>query len=178
MTIFIHAERYQWHNDDPDYDGARTLSRLNTTHILTQGYASLRCAWILGCPEEIRPYIDAGKSSVPPKAGEVYKQSFEQLFPGVVVPRVVGTACCAQLAASKEAILSRSKEDYERYRRWIIETDIRDDLSGRVLEYAWHSKFFSNTQTRPFLDAGSLLISCSHFWQGIGVLPKRCRLLL
>ena len=140
MTIFIHPERYQWHNDDPDYDGQRNLERLNITYVRDVGYTNLRCAWVLGCPAEVHPFADAGHVSVPPKAGEVYKESFEKLFPGVEVPRVVGSTCCAQIAVSKDVIRSRPIDDYVRYRQWIMNTDIPDDLSGRVLEYSWHSK--------------------------------------
>lgn len=149
VTIFVHAERYQWHNDDPDYDGQRLLSSLNLTQIQVQGYASLKCSWTLGCPAEIHPSRDAGKPSNPPKAGEVYKQSFQVLFPDVEVPDVVGSACCAQFAVSRDAIRNRPKADYEKYRQWILDTEIVDDLSGRVLEYAWHSESKTRKQCSP-----------------------------
>jgi len=140
VTIFVHAERYQWHNDDPDYDGMRNLARLNITYVQSQGYVNLRCAWLLGCPAEIHPLVDASHTGTPIKTKEVYKKSFEELFPGIEVPATIGTSCCAQFAVAKEAIQSRPKQDYEKYRQWIIETDLADDLSGRVLEYSWHSK--------------------------------------
>lgn len=50
ITIFSHANRYQWHNDDPLYDGKMLLSRLQLPYVLEQGYVSLRCVWTLGCP--------------------------------------------------------------------------------------------------------------------------------
>ena len=33
----------------------------------------------------------------------------------------------------------RPKSDYEDYRRWLLETRLPDDISGRILEYSWHS---------------------------------------
>ncbi|KAL1304387.1 hypothetical protein AAFC00_003387 [Neodothiora populina] len=141
VTIFMHAERYQWHNDDPDYDGQRMLSRMNISHVRAQGYTSLRCAWNIGCPIEVRPENDLGTIHHPPKAGQIYKPSFEELFPETDVPGIVGSPCCAQFAVSKEAIRSRPRSDYERYRQWILKTDQADELSGRFLEYAWHSSY-------------------------------------
>lgn len=147
VTVFIHAERYQWHNDDPDYDGQRVLSRLNTSHVRVQGYANLRCAWILGCPSEVRPWFaeqQAAQRTSPPTdtqtAGDLYKPSFEQLFPGVPVPEVVGSTCCAQFAVAADTIRARPKADYERYRHWILETELEDAVSGRIFEYSWHSE--------------------------------------
>lgn len=55
VAIFSHAKRYQWHNDDPLYDGRRVLTHLRLPYVLEQAYASLRCVWTLGCPVEIRP---------------------------------------------------------------------------------------------------------------------------
>ncbi|GAB7354784.1 hypothetical protein MBLNU459_g5181t2 [Dothideomycetes sp. NU459] len=148
VTIFVHAERYQWHNDDPDYDGQRVLQRLNVSHVKAQGYTNLRCTWTLGCPAEIRPWFaelepdePTVSSNIPPTAGKVYKPSFEQLFPSAQVPGVVASPCCAQFAVANETIRARPKSDYERYRSWLLETELEDALSGRVLEYSWHIIF-------------------------------------
>jgi hypothetical protein len=54
------------------------------------------------------------------------------------VPREIGVACCAQFAVSKSQVLSRPKADYERYLKWLLETKLDDQTSGKVLEYMWH----------------------------------------
>lgn len=36
----------------------------------------------------------------------------------------------------------RPKSEYERIRDWLLETELADQISGRVLEYSWHSKPF------------------------------------
>ncbi|KXT08506.1 hypothetical protein AC579_9216 [Pseudocercospora musae] len=146
--IFSHANRYQWHNDDPLYDGLQVLQRLQVPYIQSQGYVNLRCVWTLGCPAEIHPLTEAlapppasDPSSEDARAGSFYKDVFQELFPGEVVPDVVGAPCCAQFAATAERIKTRPKSDYERYRDWLEKTPLRDDLSGRIFEYSWHIIF-------------------------------------
>ncbi|KAI5245185.1 hypothetical protein E4T43_03291 [Aureobasidium subglaciale] len=91
ITIFLYAERYQWHNDDPLYDGARTLSRLQLPYVLEQGYVNLRCVWTLGCPHEIQPLshqVDEITSET--HTDQVYAAAFQELFPSIPVPESVG----------------------------------------------------------------------------------------
>jgi hypothetical protein len=149
-TVFVHASRFAWHNDDPDYDALATLRNLRLDYVQSAGYVNLRCVQILGCPVEIRPHDDAASereralgatsSGRPLMAKEIYKQAFEELMPGVEVPERVGVSCCSQFAASREVIRSRPRRDYVRWRQWLLETPLKDDLSGRVFEYMWHSE--------------------------------------
>ncbi|KAM5493621.1 hypothetical protein McaMca56_006541 [Microsporum canis] len=140
--VFHQAQRFQWHNDDPDYDALTLLQRLRFGYLEEQGYANLRCDWSLGCPSSIRPFVDAivlmPGDSISSK--HVYKKSFEQLFPHQTVPETVAVACCSQFAVRREIIRRRSRAEYIRYRKWLLDTDLDDELSGRVFEYAWHSK--------------------------------------
>jgi hypothetical protein len=138
-VLFIHPNRYQWHNDDPDYDGLPMLRRFQLPYLESEGYVNIRCAWMLGCPAEIKPLDEEGEHREAVHAGGDYKQSFQHLFPGKEVPREVGVSCCAQFAATKEKIKERPKSEYERYRQWIMDTELSDSISGRVLEYSWHS---------------------------------------
>ncbi|KAF2158403.1 hypothetical protein M409DRAFT_71666 [Zasmidium cellare ATCC 36951] len=146
VVVFSHANRYQWHNDDPWYDGLRVLSRLNLSYVKEQGYSNLRCVWTLGCPVEIRPLLEAEddmalSNSYDAGAGSFYKAAFEVLFPGVAVPEAVGVTCCAQFAVTAEAIRQRPRDDYERYREWLMESELHDGLTGRITEYSWHVIF-------------------------------------
>jgi hypothetical protein len=119
-------------------------------HILAQGYVNLRCVWTLGCPAELHPIqeyevilgelSEAKRNS---KTGAAYKDAFEALFPGKDVPEAVGASCCAQFAVTGDKVRQRPKSDYEAYRQWLLETELPDDISGRVLEYSWHSKYSS-----------------------------------
>lgn len=137
VMLFIHSLRYQWHNDHPYYDGVPMLRNFQVPYLLKQGYVNLRCSWALGCPTEIRPYSDTHRQDV--HAGEYFKTGFMELFPGVEVPQEVGVSCCAQFAVTSTQVHNRPKSDYERFRRWLAETSLKDELSGRIMEYSWHS---------------------------------------
>lgn len=124
------------------------ISRVQLPHIKKNGYANLRCVWTLGCPNEIKPYEESITNSTDPNidakksvAGSYYKNAFEILFPHRSVPEKVGVSCCAQFAVTGVKVREREKKDYEAYRKWLTDTDLKDDLSGRIMEYSWHSKF-------------------------------------
>ena len=136
--LFVHPERYQWHNDDPYYDGLRMLRNVQIQYLEEKGYINLRCAWVLGCPDEIHPLDDGVRENI--HAGAYYKNAFMELFPGVDVPAVVGASCCAQFGTTRQRVLERPRSDYERYREWLLNTTLPDSLSGRIMEYSWHSK--------------------------------------
>ncbi|KAL1862878.1 hypothetical protein VTK73DRAFT_6588 [Phialemonium thermophilum] len=161
VAVFMHAGRYQWHNDDPNYDAVPTLRRLNATYVRDVGYANLRCVWLIGCPAELHPYED--ELAPPPRppgypadkppplpvrpdgkpltTHQIFRQAFSELLPEREVPRVVAVSCCSQFAVSREAVHQRPRGDYVRFRQWLISTHYADDLSGRVLEYIWHIIF-------------------------------------
>ncbi|KAF2757811.1 hypothetical protein EJ05DRAFT_477026 [Pseudovirgaria hyperparasitica] len=140
-VVFIHPTRFQWHNDDPDYDGLRMLRLFRLSYLRKEGYVNMRCVWVLGCPNEIKPLQQEGHHRDAVHAGEVYKKAFEDLFPQKPVPAAIGVSCCAQFAATKEKILENPKREYQRYRQWILDTDHADDISGRIFEYSWHIIF-------------------------------------
>ncbi|KAJ5586661.1 uncharacterized protein N7459_002426 [Penicillium hispanicum] len=139
IMLFIHSQRFQWHNDDPYYDGVAMLRNFQVPYLQKQGYVNLRCVWTLGCPSEIRPLTDTHRDDV--HAGEYFKTGFMDLFPGTPVPDEVGVSCCAQFGVTRDKILERPKGDYERFRTWLAETPLSDDLSGRIMEYSWHMIF-------------------------------------
>ncbi|KAF7713984.1 Uncharacterized protein PECH_006158 [Penicillium ucsense] len=139
LILFIHSKRYQWHNDDPYYDGVPMLRNYQTSYLQQEGYVNLRCVWVLGCPVEIHPLSDVHRDDV--HAGEYFKKAFMELFPQTPVPEEIGVSCCAQFGVTRERVLSRPKSDYEFYRKWLMETDLGDDLSGRIMEYSWHMIF-------------------------------------
>ncbi|KAJ2897445.1 hypothetical protein MKZ38_004676 [Zalerion maritima] len=151
-TIFHHASRMAWHNDNPDYDSLFLLQRFNFTYLGEQGYVNLRCVWTLGCPAEIHPLEDAGLlefEEVSRTARKDYAGAFRELFPGQEVPSEVGVPCCSQFGVSRLSIMKRPREDYIRYRDWLLNTKLDDGVSGRVLEYSWHIIFGKNATHCP-----------------------------
>ncbi|KAH8787456.1 hypothetical protein F5882DRAFT_112436 [Hyaloscypha sp. PMI_1271] len=145
VMVFMHSERYQWHNDDPIYDGVTLLQSLQLPYLISQGYTNLRCVWTLGCPAELKLTELPQEAPSDPKSAKTtefaYPAAFKALFPGEDLPDVVGVACCAQFALTRQKIRERPISDYHRYRNWIMNTHLEDHVSGRVLEYSWHIIF-------------------------------------
>jgi len=152
------------------------LRHFQLPYLEKEGYVNIRCAWLLGCPAEIKPLEEEGEHRKDVHAGGDYKKAFQHLFPGEEVPSAVGVSCCAQFAATKEKITERKKEEYIKYRDWIMETELGDAISGRVFEYSWHSESPSRALfVSPFAHHTNFN---SDFWQARRPLPFRRRLLL
>lgn len=97
----------------------------------------------VGCPAELEParYLrERPDDALHPTAME-YPDRFLELFPGAEVPEVVGAPCCSQFAVSREKVHELEQEEYVRLRQWLIEADLESGISGRILEYSWHSMF-------------------------------------
>jgi len=136
--------------------------------------------WTIGCPAEIRPFVEekgtvaiSTGSDGDDTTGPYYKQAFQELFPDLPVPPVVGSSCCAQFAVTRERIKERPKADYERYREWLLASEAKDDICGRVFEYTWHSKYSDQGQ----VCIANLAVG-SHLREGSCALSKRRRVLL
>ena len=123
------------------YDGVPVLRRLRLPHVRKRGYVALRCSWTMGCPAELHPLNPSSASDDRSQNEQAYAKTFQQLFPGEKVPEVVGAHCSSQFAVSRERIRARRREHYLSIRQWLIETDLDDQISGRILEYMWHIIF-------------------------------------
>lgn len=146
--VFIHGNRYQWHNDDPLYDGSFMLRNLQVPFLLESGYTNIRCVWTLGCPAELQDLTDNPPSTTALADEQAasntqlhFPAAFHILFPNATLPSTVGVACCAQFAVTRQKIRERPIHDYIHYRDWLLETELPDHVSGRVLEYSWHIMF-------------------------------------
>jgi hypothetical protein len=138
--VFLHAHRSGhrrgWHTDAWDWDNVRSVKSLNLSYVQKEGYVNLRCNWKPGCrPQDYTPN------------GHVSKQIWlEVLGSGLngtedEVPEMVGQPCCAQFAVSKMQVKQRPLEDYISYRQWVLDTELEDEKSGRVMEFLWHVIF-------------------------------------
>ena len=163
--LFIHPQRFQWHNEDPMYDGVRMLSRLRLEEVARQGFVNLRCTWEIGCPGEVTPdprgthgggLAGASEGDDEPSSHEgdapaggrdvnkavrdrTYTDAFRAALPGEPLPPVVGAPCCSQFALTAAAARRRPAADYERMRRWLqAESGFMPAVSGRAFEYLWH----------------------------------------
>ncbi|KAF2267747.1 hypothetical protein CC78DRAFT_551715 [Lojkania enalia] len=141
VSIFIHSLRYQWHNEDPMYDGVPVLQHLRLEHIQERGFVALRCSWTMGCPAELHPLNPSGESDDRSQNEAAWAGVFRHLFPGEEVPEAVGAHCSSQFAVSRDRIRARPKSFYEKVRTWLLETELNDQISGRIIEYMWHIIF-------------------------------------
>ena len=145
ILAFLHSHRSgffsAWHTDTPLHSNIDALKSLQLHFVQQKGYVNLRCNWNPGCEpahrfnQHVTPEV---WSSV--FAGASISQ-FSQRGNESFIPEQVGSACCAQFAVSRRRVLQRPKEDYERFRTWVVETEKSDAMSGRVMEFLWHVVF-------------------------------------
>ncbi|KAF2501889.1 hypothetical protein BU16DRAFT_600049 [Lophium mytilinum] len=142
IIAFVHSHKdgwpQAWHTDTPGYSNAVSLNTLNIDFVQRNGYANLRCNGNPGCPAEIQLHRDKQDSSrtTENNMGTAWRAMFNS-----TPPDTIGVACCAQFAVSGKQVLERPRSDYEKYRHWLIETELDDDTSGRIFEYLWHIIF-------------------------------------
>lgn len=143
IIAFVHPHEcgypQAWHTDAESHSNVESLSSLNTSFVLSNGYANLRCIAIPGCPDEIQPFreeYEEGRS-----AEHAFIDACRYIFDNNYVSKVVGTSCCAQFAVSRDQVHKRPLEYYVGALRWLHDTLLDDATSGRVLEYLWHIIF-------------------------------------
>ncbi|KAI9888281.1 MAG: hypothetical protein M1814_000771 [Vezdaea aestivalis] len=151
-SVFMHSLRYQWHNDDPMYDGVPIIQRLNTSLVQTEGYVNLRCTWWIGCPSQIELSPKDGEDHGLDEHNQIkydLAKNFGDFFPATEMPSHIGSSCCSTFAASREVIRRRSRSQYIRYRDYLLTTQSNNAVSGRVFEYIWHMIFGKPAQYCP-----------------------------
>ena len=141
VSIFMHADRFTWHNNDLlELDAVLMIERLSTPKVLREGYVNLRCHLDPGCPEHLHPRRDESgetfNSDLLPEEKYVAK-AWRELFPGKPVPYTLSQPCCSQFAVSAERIQSIPRERYIWMRKWVEDTDLQDSVTGRIWEYVW-----------------------------------------
>ncbi|GFF22290.1 hypothetical protein IFM46972_00232 [Aspergillus udagawae] len=157
---FLHSHRagffLAWHVDAPLHDNVAAMRALQLDFVQRNGYVNLRCNWNPGCKaahrinrhitDQVWAEIFDGTSTPPlnattsPASAEMAADAApQQKF--LAKPKEVGAACCAQFAVSREQVLQRPRDDYIRFRQWVIDTDKDDASSGRVMEFLWHVIF-------------------------------------
>ncbi|MCJ1380386.1 hypothetical protein MMC17_003489 [Xylographa soralifera] len=140
ILIFMHAHRHAWHNSDLlGFDAAEMITRLNSDRVIRHGYMNLRCAWDPGCPEWLHPH-ETGELLTKQEQG-LLAGSWNELFPLDPLPTVLGQACCAQFAVSRQKVLSIPRQRFVFYRDWLLRTPLTDYFSGRIWEFVWQYVF-------------------------------------
>lgn len=83
-----------------------------------------------------KPYWE----SVEPALQNAFTNLWNDWF-GSPRPEYLMSPCCAQFVVTREAVLGRSKDEYVKYRQFLIDTELDDYFSGRVFERSWHVIF-------------------------------------
>lgn len=152
VSIFMHAHRWAWHNNELlDTDASLMIRHLSPERVTREGYMNLRCHWDPGCPSWLHP--GAVERDPMKQEEELLAESWAQLFPLDPVPNVLAQPCCAQFAVSRERIRATPKERYKELRKWVIQTPLSDYLSGRVFEYIWQFIFTASPIHCPSMSA-------------------------
>ncbi|MCJ1287477.1 hypothetical protein MMC26_006829 [Xylographa opegraphella] len=148
ILIFMHAHRHAWHNSDLlGFDAVEMIQRLNSERVMRHGYMNLRCAWEPGCPEWLHPHETGELLTKQEQA--LLAGSWSELFPLDPLPPVLGQACCAQFAVSRERVLSIPHQRFVFYRDWLLRTPLTDYFSGRIWEFVWQYVFTGNQTYCP-----------------------------
>ena len=129
-----------------DHDIVNALQALNLDYVREEGYTNLRYNPKPGCDHFVEPHKEintTGPLTRDDAAEVAWLEAWQYLLKDVSeeAPLAIGTACCAQFAVSRDQILTRPLRGYLRYHRWLIETPMSDEISGRIMEYAWHMIF-------------------------------------
>lgn len=145
ILAFLHPHRDGWpggwHTDAPGYDNVLAMQTLNLDFVHQNGYVNLRCNWVPGCPDEVQPFRSL-ESDDPENVEHHMLEVWHHFFGAESnVPEAIAQPCCAQFAVSREQVLKRPLEDYEKYHEWLMETPMSDGSSGRIFEYLWHVIF-------------------------------------
>lgn len=140
---FVHPHKdgypLAWHTDNAAHSNVLSLQALNIEFIQRNGYANLRCIHDPGCPHEVMPFRDPPEDHRTIEAA--MPTAWQDLFGNTNVPPILATPCCAQFAISSKQVRMRPLEEYQKYYKWLMETPLKDETSGRVFEYLWHIIF-------------------------------------
>ncbi|OCL11231.1 hypothetical protein AOQ84DRAFT_197002, partial [Glonium stellatum] len=125
--------------------------RLRLDRVAAAGFANLRCEWSPGCPQWLDLKSDPEIAfKMEEKAA---RATWAELHPGARRPDFLAQPCCSQFVASREVIRRVPLAEWERYRKWLIETSLSDNLAGRVWEYTWQWVFSGKSVLCPSAEA-------------------------
>ncbi|KAK3072536.1 hypothetical protein LTR53_006635 [Teratosphaeriaceae sp. CCFEE 6253] len=145
VSIFVHAAEMAWHVEGTLLQNTSfALANLDLRAVQLRGYFNLRMTWRAGCPVWIdtRKSLDDYDKEEEPYMAKAWRAYFGE---DAVVPPTLGGPCCTQLAVAREAIRRRPRAQYCRSRDWLLATEMRDAVVGRVWEHMWPNLFTNET---------------------------------
>jgi hypothetical protein len=132
-TYFIHDEEYSWHHHGSVID------------LFEDAYAIL-------CESPMMGFYNVNHFMMQTLYHNIYIMEILQWYQEYIEEYVpfdslesedftLGHKGAAQFLVKREAIVRLPKLCYERLYQWLITTDIPSDISGRFLEWTWHTLF-------------------------------------
>lgn len=148
VSIFMHSHRYAWHNDDLlNFDASEMIRRLSSERVQREGYMNMRCHWMPGCPEWIHPgQVEPDREKL---EQALIAEAWAELFPLKPIPEILAQPCCSQFALSKAKIRELPRKTYSYLRNWLLRSEHRDSISGRIFEYLWQIIFTDQSTFCP-----------------------------
>lgn len=142
-VVFVHGNRWAWHNDAKDYDNAFLLQELNiSSAIKSWGYHNLRCDWSAStCPQFVAPqrsYETTSQAALAPwderaASDAALPHALVSIFGNgngerALVGRVetIRSQCCAQFVVSRQSILRHTRDEYVALRQWLLDGSINN----------------------------------------------------
>lgn len=151
-VLFFHPHRSTWHNNILlDLDSAKTITHLSDAHVARQGYMNARCHHDPGCPDWLHPDRPQAEWDLVHKSEERFftPAVWRELHPDAPLAPAISQPCCAQFAVSGARIRAHPRAEYLRYRDWLLNTELADENSGRVMEYTWQYIFTGQAEFCP-----------------------------
>jgi hypothetical protein len=155
-SLFFHPHKITWHNNVLlNLDTAFTIQSLSDARVAREGYFNARCHHDPGCPDWLHIDRPEEEWDLVKKTEERYftKDLWQQLHPEAPFPASMSQPCCAQFAVSKDRIRTRPRSEYIRYREWLLNTELKDEISGRIMEYTWQYIFAGVSEFCPATHA-------------------------
>ena len=146
IIAFRHGHKTAWHQSE---NSADEVNQLNLTTIRKRGYQNFRCTLHDGskdhdCPADQKDHLQHNGKPYWESVEPVFSQTLTNLWNdwfGGEKPEYLMSACCAQFVVTRDAVLRRSRDEYVKFRQYLIDTELDDYHSGRILERSWHVVF-------------------------------------
>ncbi|CAG8042805.1 unnamed protein product [Penicillium olsonii] len=138
-AVFVHGNRFAWHNDHPEYDNVKLLRALDVKRALQPvGYHNLRCDWSAGtCPASVpaqgslemrlsstvSPWSARAASdlALPKALRHIFGEEAGEEVVQLARNDAVRAQCCAQFVVAQERVWQHSRDEYIALRQWLLD---------------------------------------------------------
>ncbi|KAI9641443.1 hypothetical protein NHQ30_010250 [Ciborinia camelliae] len=143
-AMIYHQYFYDFYDDLP----VSSLNSLDLREVQRRKFLNLRITWGVGCSTVLNTTADEKSPARVPEQWAM-QDSFRANFDIYDIPEVLASPCCSQIVVVREVIQAVPKTQYNRHIEWLLKTDLKDAISGRVWEHMWHYLFLHKTIDCP-----------------------------